>query len=111
MSDSMSVRVVTARELKGPAWAREYPEKADDLWVFAIADARRRAKRVGPPSDENRKLAERRRHEWEILIERSAPGDSKLNAPLFADAIKDFSRHGLNHSACKTRGAREYQLG
>ena len=111
MIRGMSVRVVTGRELKGPACAKAYPEKADDLWVFAIADGRRRAKRVGPPTDENRSLAERKRHEWEILIERSALGESKLIAPLFKEAVNDFARHGLSHRAWRTRRAREYQLG
>lgn len=111
MMRGMSVRVVSARELKGPAWAEKYPDKAQEIWVFAIANGKRKKVRIGPPTDENRALAERKRREWEILIERRALGQSQVMAPLLVDAIDEFAKFGMTRRAWKTRSQREYQLG
>ena len=81
MIHSMSVRVVTTRTLKGQKWAAKYPEKADELWVFAIIDGTKKAKRIGPDTPENRQHAERKCREWEILLERASMGKARM-APV-----------------------------
>jgi len=111
MIHRMSVRVVTTRTLKGQKWAAKYPEKADELWVFAIIDGTKKAKRIGPDTPENRQRAERKCLEWEMLLERASLGKARMIAPLFKDAVKEFSRRGMSHRSWKTRSGREYQLG
>ena len=103
MIPRMSVRVVSSRTLKGSKWADKYPEKADDLWVFAIIDGKRRSKRIGPDTEENRVRAERKRREWEVLLERKALGEKFELLPTFSEAVKDFARNGMVKHAWKTR--------
>jgi hypothetical protein len=67
---AMSVRIMTAREMKGSKWGKEFPDKADELWVIARVGGKRKKKHIGPPTSENRARAERKRDEWLLILEK-----------------------------------------
>ena len=107
---AMPVYIKTAAELKGAAWAKRYPDKADELYVVARSGKKRSVRRFGPPTKENRAAAERKRAAWAAALERTDLSSAGIIAPLLDDAIRDYERMGMKSHAWKTREVRKYQF-
>jgi integrase len=107
---AMSVRIVTAREMKGSKWAEEYPGKADELWVIARSGAKRKKKRIGPPTPENWARAERKRDEWLLILEKRASDLGGIAAPAFAELAAAFLERGMPKRAEGTIRKRRGQV-
>ena len=101
----MSVRIVTAVEIKGGAWAAKYPGRASDLWLVAHVNGKRLRKRIGPDTPENRERAEDKKEEWTKLILGEGEPEG-LAAPPFSAIAEAFLDHGLRGKASNTQVAR-----
>lgn len=110
MMISMSVYITTARKVRGEAFAAAYPEKADDLWVVAQVEGRKKRKSIGPPTPENWKKAERKAAEWRAAFEQHDLSGAGLLAPSFAEAGQDFLERGLRKRARGTVDTRSSQV-
>ena len=105
----MSVRVVSAKEVKGGAWALRYPARASDLWLIAHANGKRKRKWIGPDTPENREKAELKRKKWTKTL--LGKGElEELVAPPFAAIAEAFLDHGLQGKASNTRNNRRWQI-
>lgn len=110
MMRSMSVYITTARQVKGAAWSARYPDRATDLFVVAQIGGKKKRKQIGPDTPENRERAERKRDEWQAILERRELQAAGLMAPTLSEAIADFVAHGMRGRAPKTISGRRYQL-
>jgi hypothetical protein len=104
-----TVEIVTARNIKGPKWISEYPDKANELWVIVHVAGRKKKKRIGPPTPDNRRRAERQREEWLAALNVKLNGLSDVIAPTFKEIGEAFSDRGLPGRAPKTQDGRRYQ--
>ena len=84
----MFVRIATSRQVRGPAWAAKYPERAGDLWVVAQREKKRKRVRIGPPTTENFAKAGRKRDEWEAAL---SLGASELEPMLALPTAQRFT--------------------
>ncbi len=107
----MSIYITDARKLRGGAWAAKYPDKADDLWLVAQVGGKKKRKRIGPPTEENRKVAEQKAAEWRFILERRSMGEAGMIAVSFSEAADTYLKRGLRKRAPKTVRGREYQAG
>ncbi len=106
----MPVYIQTAAELKGAAWAKRYPDKADELYVVARSGKRRSVRRFGAPTPENWAAAERKRDAWAAALERTDLSSKGIIAPLFEDAAAEYQRKGLRRHAPGTKRLRRSQF-
>jgi len=107
---SMSVHIKTAAELKGHAWAKKYPGKADEIYVVARFGKKRKVRRFGPPTPENQAAAKRTRDDWAAALDRKDLSARGIVSPLFEDAVKEYQRQGMGSHAPRTKSARKYQF-
>jgi integrase len=104
-----TVEIVTGRDIKGPKWAAQYPDKTDELWVIVHVAGRKKKKRIGPPTPHNWRRAERQRDEWRAALNLKLHGLSDVIAPTFREIGEAFIERGLPGRAWKTRDSRRYQ--
>lgn len=109
MIETMPVHIQTAAEAKGPAWAAKYPSKATELYVVARAGKRKKVRRIGPDTPENRARAESKAAEWRVLLEGAELSRAGIIALAFDDAAEEYRRAGMKQHAWKTRDGRKRQ--
>ncbi len=106
----MYVRIVTTLNIRGASWADRHPDRAGDLWVVAHHRGKRKRVKIGPPTDENRAKAEKKRAEWIAAITRRTSDLDTILAPAFDNAAGAFLKSGLRGRAPKTQDGRRYQI-
>src|SRR5258705_7935984 len=105
------VRVLTAREVFGPAWAAKRPGIADELYVITTGDGKRERLRIGPPTPANLEAAERKAAQLRQLLAKG--GDqlpSSLIAPTLREAADDYLKRAPRRLAPMTVVQRRQQL-
>lgn len=105
----MSTYVTTAGRIKGRVWAAKHPEQATELWVVAQQKHRRKRVRIGPDTEVNRRLAERKVAEYQAILERKQALAEAAVIPTFREAADAWGRDGMPRRSAKTKAGRSYQ--
>ncbi|MBW2698465.1 MAG: site-specific integrase [Deltaproteobacteria bacterium] len=111
MTPMPKIYITTASKVKGATWAAKYPRKADEIYVVAQTGGKKKRVRIGPPTPDNTKKAERKVREWTYLIERKQLVESGIVAHTFAEMADEYLLHGLKSRARKTIDGRKLQVG
>lgn len=103
------VKILTERELMGPAWAEKRPARADDLWVAVFVNGRRKRQKIGRPTERNQEKARELQADWQVALDREL-GLVNLPVPTFRTAGQAYIESGLRSHAPKTVRGRTYQV-
>lgn len=104
-------RIVPARQVHGPGWARRNPKAADELWIVATVNGERLRRKLGPDTPETWERAAKARAEVERELRFRTAGSASASVPTLGDLSEHYLDKGLRGRALGTWRRRRAQLG